>query len=414
MSLPPLQPEQLVKPRHFELRLSLIFAAIFMPLGIHLPYFPLWLEAKGFDAAQIGVILAAPMFLRVVTTPVISAMADRAKDRANVLIAISAASVVLSLGYFLPPSHAVVLAVSLLLAIVWTPQSPLADSLALSGVRRFGSSYPRMRIWGSLMFLAGSFFGGMILAEAGSEAVPVMISVGLLATLAATLATPRLGPPRRASPLSARELRDAGPGLFSRYFLLFVAGVGIINASHGFLFGFVSIYWKGIGISDGVIGMLWSWAVVAEVGIFLVFSRLFGSISATSVLALAGVAAIVRWVAYPLIEPLGLGVPGFFAVQSLHALSTGILLIGLQKMIGETVPEERTGAAQGVAFFSVGFSMAAVTLLSGPLYERFGTGGFYVMAAIAAAGLGLIAAAALSPRTQPQRTGSGGDTHEPR
>ena len=50
--------------------------------------------------------------------------------------------------------------------------------------------------------------------------------------------------------------------------------------------------------------------------------------------------------------------PGFFAVQTLHALSTGLLLIGLQKMIGETVPEERTGAAQGIAYFANGFATA--------------------------------------------------------
>jgi PPP family 3-phenylpropionic acid transporter len=414
MSLPPLQPDQLVKPRHFELRLSLIFAAIFLPLGIHLPYFPLWLEAKGFDAEQIALILAAPMFLRVLTTPAITTMADRASDRANVLIAISVASLLISFGYFLPTRYWPVLAVSLLLAVFWTPQSPLADSLALSGVRRFGSSYPRMRLWGSLMFLAGSFIGGLILAATSAEAVPVMISAGLLAALAATFLTPRLGPPRRASPLSTVALQQAGPKLFNRYFLLFVGGAGIINASHGFLFGFVSIYWKSIGIGDGAIGMLWAWAVLAEVVIFMVFTRLFGAISATGVLAIAGGAAVLRWTAYPLIEPLGLGVPGFFAVQTLHALSTGLLLIGLQKMIGETVPEERTGAAQGIAFFSVGFSMAAVTLLSGPLYQTYETGGFYVMALVALAGLGLILAAALGPGTQPHRAGPGGDTSEPR
>jgi PPP family 3-phenylpropionic acid transporter len=400
MSLPPLQPDQLVKPSHFELRISLLFGAIFLPLGIHLPYFPLWLEANGFSAEQIGIVLAAPMFLRVVTTPIMTAMADRASDRANMLMTISAASVVLSLGYFLPPSYGIVLAVSVLLAIVWTPQSPLADSLALSGVRRFGSSYPRMRIWGSLTFLAGSFIGGLILTATSASAVPVMISAGLLATMVAAFATPRLGRPRRASPLSAAALQEATPKLFNRYFLLFVLGVGIINSSHGFLFGFVSIYWKGIGISDSVIGMLWAWAVVAEVVIFMVFNRLFGSITATAVLGIAGVAAIVRWIAYPLIEPAGLGVPGFFVVQSLHALSTGMLLIGLQKMIGETAPEERTGAAQGVAFFATGFSMAAVTLASGPLYERLGTDGFYVMGLVAAVGLACIGGAAVSPRVQ--------------
>ena len=56
MSLPPLQPDQLVKPSRFELRISLIFAAVFIPLGVNVPYFPLWLEAKGFGPEEIAVI----------------------------------------------------------------------------------------------------------------------------------------------------------------------------------------------------------------------------------------------------------------------------------------------------------------------------------------------------------------------
>src|SRR5882757_556642 len=134
MSLPPLSPEQLVKPSHFELRMSVIFATLFVAQGTHLPYLPLWLQAKGFHAEQIAVILAAPMFLRVVTTPLLTALADRAKDRANVYVALVAAALVLSAGYFLPPTYAMLLAVSLALTIAWTPHSPIADSLALSGV----------------------------------------------------------------------------------------------------------------------------------------------------------------------------------------------------------------------------------------------------------------------------------------
>jgi PPP family 3-phenylpropionic acid transporter len=412
MSLPPLLPEQRVKPSHFELRISLIFAAVFLPLGINVPYFPLWLEAKGFGAGEIAVILSAPIFLRVVTTPIITGMADRAKDRANVLIAISVASFLLSLGYFVTPTYAVVLAVTLAINIFWTPQSPLADSLALSGVRRFGSNYPRMRIWGSLAFLGGNFIGGMVLAATSADAVPVMIAFGLFATLVAALITPRLGRPRVASPLSATGLQEAAPRLLNRYFLLFVAGTGVIVASHGLLYGFASIYWKDVGVSDSMIGFLWAWSVVAEVFIFLVFNRVFGGVSSNKVLVIAGLAAIARWIAFPLIEPLGLGLPGFFAVQTLHALSTGLLLIGLQKMIGETVPEERTGAAQGIAYFANGFSTGVVTLASGPLYERLGGDGFYVMAVIAVVGLALIVAARVGP--QPQRAGSGGETSEPR
>ncbi|MBZ9668867.1 MFS transporter [Mesorhizobium sp. ES1-3] len=400
MPLPPLSPEQLVKPSRFELRMSLIFGTLFISLGTHLPYFPLWLQAKGFHAEQIAVILSAPMFLRVVTTPLLTTLADRARDRADVYVVLVAASLLLSAGYFLTPTYATVLAVSLLLTIVWTPHSPIADSLALSGVRRFGSNYASMRKWGSICYLLANVAGGFILAASGPQAVPVIIFLALGAALAAGLLAPRMGRPRKASPLSAAEIQHAAPGLFNAYFLYFTLGVGIITASHAFLYGFVSIYWKSIGISDSLVGLLWAWGVVSEVCMFLFFNRIFASVPVVRVMLIAGIGSIVRWIAFPLVWPLGLGVSGFFAVQSLHSVSVAMVLIGLQKMIAETVSEERTGAAQGIAYFFNGFFMAAVTLVSGPLYDRLGVDGFLAMIPIAIIGLVLIGLAA---RSAPQR-----------
>ncbi|GLS33373.1 MFS transporter, PPP family, 3-phenylpropionic acid transporter [Mesorhizobium albiziae] len=400
MSLPPLTPEQLIKPRHFELRISLIFMAIFISSGVHLPYFPVWLEANGFNAEEIAVILAAPMFLRVVTTPIISTLADRANDRADVLIGLCGASLAISSGYFLPPTYGIVLGVSLLLAIVWTPHSPLVDSLALSGVRRFGCDYSKMRIWGSVIFFCANFFGGVIIAQTSEQIVPVMISVGLAVGLAVSFLAPRLGRPRLASPLSTADLPEAAPSLMRPYFLFFVASAGVTVASHALLYAFVSIYWKSLGISDSTIGILWAFAVVAEVGMFMVFTRLFGRVPATTTLMLASIAAMVRWIAFPLIWPLGLGVFGFFLVQALHAVSTGLILLSLQKMIAETVSEARTGAAQGINFFASGFGLAIMTLLSGPIYEAMAQSGFYVMAAVALGGLGL---GIMARRSAPKR-----------
>ena len=396
MSLPPLSPEQRIKPSHFELRMSLIFATLFVPQGTHLPYFPLWLQAKGFHAEQIAVILAAPMFLRVVTTPMLTALADRAKDRANVYIAVVAATMIISAGYFLPATYTGVLAVSLLLAIAWTPHSPMADSLALSGVRRFGSNYTAMRKWGSISYFCANIAGGFILAATGPQVVPIIIFVALAAALVAGLWAPRMGRPRKASPLSATDIQQSAPTLFNAYFLYFTLGVGIITASHAFLYGFVSIYWRSVGISDSVVGLLWAWGVVAEVCMFLFFNRIFGSTSVVRVMVIAGIGSIVRWIAFPMVWPLGLGVAGFFLVQSLHSVSVAMVLIGLQKMIGETVSEERTGAAQGIAYFFNGFFMAAVTLASGPLYDRLGVDGFWVMIPIAVIGMVLIGLAARS------------------
>ena len=309
MPLPPLSPEQLIKPRYFEARIALIFASLFVSTGINLPYFPLWLEANGFDPERIAVILAAPMFLRVVTTPLITAYADRARDRADVLLLLVAASVVVCCGYFLPTAYGIVLGVTLALSIVWTPQGPLADSLALSGVRRFGSNYSHMRIWGSIAFLSANFGGGVILSWTSPQAVPVIMTLSLCVGLVAVAMAPRLGRPRLSSPLSVEGLQDA-PKLLGRHFVLFVAGAGVINGSHGFMYGFVSIYWQSIGLGSTLMGFLWAAAVVAEVCVFLVYTPVFGRFRATTLLMLSGAAAILRWLAYPLVWPLGTGRAG--------------------------------------------------------------------------------------------------------
>ena len=232
----------------------------------------------------------------------------------------------LSLGYFLTPTYAVVLAVSL----------ALDDRLdAAFAARRFagavGRAALRLELYRDahlgldLPSSCANFVGGIILAATSADAVPVMIVArACSARSPPRLLAPRLGRPRRASPLSATDLQEAAPKLFNRYFLLFVAGAGVITASHGFLYGFVSIYWKidrhqrlGHRPALGLGGGRRSRHLHGFQPALRLASR------RRRCLLIAGVAAIVRWIAFPLIWPLGLGVAGFFGVQTLHALSTG-------------------------------------------------------------------------------------------
>src|SRR5437588_4792985 len=61
----------------FALRMAMFYAAFFAFNGIQLPYLPVWLEAKGLDARQIGIVLAAPMLMRVVAVPFATRLIDR-------------------------------------------------------------------------------------------------------------------------------------------------------------------------------------------------------------------------------------------------------------------------------------------------------------------------------------------------
>ena len=183
--LPPLPPEQSAKPYRFELRVALLYVCLFIPNGIHLPYFPLWLEFHRFTPNEIAVILSAPFFVRIFAGPAVSAFADRAPDRVPVLIASAILCVVACAGYFLSTTYVAVLVVSVVLAAVWAPHTPLSDSIALSGVRRYGIDYASMRVWGSISFLLVNIAGGYVLGAFGAGIVPTLMIGGFVTIVAA-------------------------------------------------------------------------------------------------------------------------------------------------------------------------------------------------------------------------------------
>ncbi len=121
-------------------------------------------------------------------------------------------------------------------------------------------------------------------------------------------------------------------------------------------------------------------------------------------LTIGGVAAILRWLAFPL-EP---GFAGYLVLQGLHAFSFGAVYVGSQHAIAHSVPEELTASAQGMMAMVSGLLMALTTLASGPLYEALGGQAFALMAVTPAVALVILVLYRLRARRQPQRTGSAG------
>ncbi|MBE7185339.1 MAG: MFS transporter [Methylobacterium mesophilicum] len=393
------------KPHWFEPRIALLYFAVFLPNGVMTPFLPIWLENLQFSAGSIAVVLSAQLFMRVVATPALSSLADRLPDRAPMLIGTALATFAITCLYLLPPSFALVLAVTLAHSIFQPLQQTLTDSLAVSGVRRYRSDYSRMRIWGSISYLAGNIVAGIVLARSGAGIVPWLLILGYGLMVAVSIATPRLGRPRRptvANPAEGVML------LKNRAFLFLVLAVAAIQGSHAFLYGFASIFWRSQGLSDSIIGALWALGTLAEVVLFVAFPRFLGHFSAQRIIVIAGVAAVLRWLAFSFSEPLGLGPVGYTLLMALHALSTGLIIIGMQKAIAEIVPESQTSGAQGITFMANQASVGLFTLLAGFLYARVGAFGFLSMAMLAAIGLGIAFAA-----RQPQSAGGGGETREP-
>ena len=125
-------------PFGFATRLAAFYAAIFVLTGVQLPFFPVWLKAKGLDAGMIGIVLAMPMVVRVLAIPFAAREADRRDALRAAIMALSVASVA---GFVLLGLSAGVVAIfvaNIAVSLCFTPIMPLAEAYALKGLAARG------------------------------------------------------------------------------------------------------------------------------------------------------------------------------------------------------------------------------------------------------------------------------------
>ncbi|MEA3535020.1 MFS transporter [Rhizobium sp. CC-YZS058] len=375
-------------PRHFTTRLALLFSGPLLVNGFAMPFFPIWLATLHMSDPEIALILAVPMFLRVFTAPLAGVLADRMGERTRLLHVSAVLSLLTALALFVSDSFWFILVVYTLQGGVYSPYVPIVEAIALSGVRRWGFDYARMRLWGSIVFIVATMIGGELISLVGGSMVLPAMALSFAVMIGITFLAPKVGPPRRPSTLTSLAAPQP-KALRRRDVQTLILGVGLVNGSHGMLFAFSALYWSKIGFTGTEIGLLWSAGVLAEIAMFVVAKPLLLRMSLWVMILSGAALAVGRW----LLFPLDLGFGGYLALQTMHAFTYALMHTGLQNQLVRQVPEEQEAGAQGLYFFYTGLSTAVCTFISGYAYAWYGASGFYAMSAVAALGVSLIVAA---------------------
>ena len=388
-------------PHRFVERVSFGYFAMALSHGVMLSFFPQWLAAQGYSAALVGAILSAQLAVRTLTVPVISSLADNAKERAILGVILALITLVISFGYWVPQTFWVTLLVSLLIVPTWGGLSPLLDSFALSGQRRFKAEYARMRVWASISFLSAGVVTGYATGAFGIGIVPWLATGCFAVMLASQFLLPKLGSVRKKQGKLDFGFGGASDAL-KRYVPMALAS-GLIIGSHGYFYAFASIHYASIGHSQGEIGLLWAFSVVCEVLLFWFSKGFVTRFKPETMMMIGGVAAIARWLAMPYTQyfyssPL----LADFALQAFHALSFALTYLAMQRAIAENFSDGETGKALGLTFFMSGMVFSVTTLISGPLYQHFAIKGIFAMAGFAFIGFLILVASAL--RVTPMRS----------
>ena len=369
-------------------RLALFYAAYFAAVGIHLPFWPVWLEARGLTATEIGYVLAAAFWPRVVTSLLIPSVSDRLGERRRPMILLTALTLAGLILFALAYDFWPLLLLSVLTGASWAPILPLGEAVALGEAQRRDLNYGRIRLWGSLAFILAAIGVGEWLEHAGPAIILWSIAVTIACLLVACVLLPAGGSAER--PVAAADFRRL---VHKPEFLAFVAAAGLIQVSHAVYYGFATLHWRAAGHGELVIGLLWAEGVVAEIVLFACAATLLRWYDPVRLLSLAGALTVARWILTGLSTDLAVLVPA----QALHAASFGAAHLAAMHYLRDRTPTELHASAQGF-YAAIGFALpfGLLTPAAGWLYGATGGGAFWAMAALALAGTAL--AAGLSSR----------------
>lgn len=365
--------------RSAAIRYAAFYGAVFLALGIQLPYWPVWLGSRGLSSEQIGLLLAITAWVRIGGTPAIAQVADRIGRPRMVLAVLATLSVGCFAAFFFTWGFWPILLVSIPAAIFFVALMPLSESLTMAAVLRDGLDYGRIRLWGSIAFMVGTVGAGSLLTERNPDLIVILILAALLAAIVTAATLPR-------QPVTALGGVRLNPGVLlrDRHFLLFLAAASLLQASHAAYYAFSAVHWRAAGLSGTMIGILWAEGVVAEVIFFAVSAPVLARAGPAALLFIGGLAGVVRWTVLGMTTDL----PALFLVQLLHAGTFGAAHFGAMHFIARAAPPGLAATAQGLYSAAAGgIGIGLALLLAGWLYGIQEGSAFLAMAGLSLGGV---------------------------
>lgn len=364
-------------------RLAGFYFTYYATVGAFMAYWAPYLVARGLSATQIGVIYAL-MGLSRATMPVLWGwLADRRGARMGMIRASSIASLLLFCMIPLVDGFWMIAVLMLAYTLFWNALLPQFEVVALNHLRVMGGDYSRVRLWGSVGFIAAVLAVGPLLDRFGMLWQPGFVAVlfALMALSAWRVPDLRAEPHSEAAPPSepiSRVLRQ--PAVIA----LLLVGL-CSQLSFQPYYNFFTIYLGDHGYSRSFAGQLWALGVVAEIGIFLVSAPLMRVFGPRKLMLAALVTTSVRWLA------LAVGVDSLsvlLLVQLAHAISFGVYHVVAMHYVQALFPADQQGRGQAI-YASVAYGMGGAL---GSLGAGFGWEGLspeitFVLAGLVA-GLG--------------------------
>jgi len=375
-----------------HVRPSFAIHGLFILFGVVIaaffPFFTLFLKERGMTPEQIGFVIAAMAFARIVMNPVWGHLADTRFGRRAVLQFGTVAAAVSALVLFAAGEEVVALvATSALFAAVGGAIGPNIDAMALV---HLGDSemhaYGGIRAWESLSYAVATLLLGFALTETGVEWTLPIYAAASLTVLAWSFTLDR-DPPQPSA--GHGRMGAAGAVLrSSSRFRKYLASMFFVWVAFSAAWNFIALRIADQGGNPRLVGLGLALGGTAEVPMMLLFSRAARRFGLRAVYVAGACVYAAGFLIWGLISsPLLISLASVF-----EGLGFGLLFASGVVIVGKLVPMSLYSSGQAIAG-TVAFGIAPIVggQLGGYLYGAFGSVTLYVVASGLAFAGGLFA-----------------------
>ncbi len=355
-------------------RLGAFYFFYFAIIGGFQPYWGLYLQGQGFNAAAIGELMAIVMATRIIAPNFWGYIADHTGKRLQLVRFGAFMMLLVWLGVFWAREYWSLALV--LLAYGFFQNAILAQfeavTMAHLGERR--ERYSLIRLWGSLGFIATGTGLGILFDHISVNSLPLWLLACALATWLAALLVPDIRTPRRheaSEGVLAILKRQPVWAFFIAHFLL--------QLSHAPYYTFYSIHLEEHGYSRTEIGWLWGMGVLAEIALFLVMHRFLPMVGEMRLMLWSLLLSGLRWLV------IGFMVDSHVAIwlaQLLHAASFATFHAAAMVLIYRHFGDGHQGQGQAIYSMLWGMGVAIGSLLTGMVWAPDSSAWVFACAAL--------------------------------
>ncbi|MDC8785156.1 MFS transporter [Roseateles koreensis] len=325
--------------------------AYFAAIGGFNPYAPLWYKDLGLPVFAIGVLMSLQSWTRLFAPYIWGALADRTGQRVAIIRWSALASFVAALGFLLPPHFATLVLATFLMFTFNAAIVPLSEVI-VAGQLNDGQGgmdarrYGRVRMWGSIGFLATVLVAGWWFDHFGMKAFAgtILLMLGLVVLMAWQVP--------KQSVVTHAHVDLPGPPiaevLRQPHVRWFFWGVFLTVLAHSALYSFFSLYLDSLGYGKPTVGLLWAISVVIEISWFALQGRLLERGTLHHWLAAAAVLSAIR---FALIAAFGGNLTILMLAQCTHAITFAAQHTACIALITRYFPGQLRG--RGQALYSV-------------------------------------------------------------